>query len=846
MLPVDLVREDFRASLATSNRLVLTAPAGSGKSTLVPGFLCDDVLGSDGQVWVLQPRRMAARMLCRFVARTRGGVPGGEVGYRIRFESAVSSRTRILFLTEGVLLRRLLAGDGLEQVGALVFDEFHERHLETDITLALSLRAQQKNPALKLVVMSATLDAGSVAAYLGGCPLLEASGRTYPVDIRYLKAPDARPIWDVAASALEREVPRVDKGTVLVFMPGAFEIRKTIQSLADKPFLRGIPVFPLYGALSEKEQDLAVQPHHGVRILVSTNVAETSLTIPGVVGVIDSGLVRVARYDHRRGIDTLYVQPNSMASADQRAGRAGRTAPGWCLRLWTEAMHAQRPAREVPEIMRVDISSVLLAMRASGTLLRGAEWFEEPHPDRVREALELLHYLGALDAPDDSARVTNVGARMARLPLSPRYARLLIEAGMTGCLGPACVVVALAQGPGLFRPFSGPEQKEECWHFFGEPESDLIMEYLAWIRARSEGPLSSVWARFGIQTGEVTKAAQAGFQLLGEVAPLFPGTPAVLPSLLPSMTEMHCLQRAILCGFADRLALRVSSGSPHYKLIQGVSGRLMPDSFVHQASLVVATEIEEVQRHKGSEILLRKATAVDVHQVRELFPDRIFRKTMVRFIPAMGRVMEVEEEWLQQMMLSSLVRETTDEDAAAGILADLVSDGVASLPLWTPAVDHYIQRMNFAAKYGSDFGLHPVDEQARKWMVRQIVLGARNLRDLERKDPWPVVRGWLSSAQQAVLDDLAPEKISFPHRKRPARLRYEAGGEVVLSETVQYFYDCPNQIFVGGGKAPVLFELLSPAGRPVQRTRDLGAFWKDSYLEVKKQLRGRYPKHEWR
>ena len=382
-------------------------------------------------------------------------LPGGcalgeEVGYRIRFESAVSSRTRILFLTEGVLLRRLLGGDDLDRVGAIVFDEFHERHLETDITLALALRLQQRFPHLKLVVMSATLDAAEVSSYMGNCPVIEASGRSYPVQVSYLRVPDPRPVWEVAADALCRVVPSMTQGAVLVFMPGSFEIRKTVQAMERCSSLKDVPVFPLYGSLPAREQDRAVQDGGGLRIIVSTNVAETSLTIPGVAGVIDSGQVRIARFDHRRGIDTLYVQPNSVSSADQRAGRAGRTGPGWCLRLWTETVHGQRPLQEVPEIQRVDIASVVLSLMASGIRLPDLDWYERPDADRLAQALGLLHSLGAV-APGSGAdvlggQVTETGRLMSLLPVAPRFARLLVEAQRKQCLAPACVLCGIGSG----------------------------------------------------------------------------------------------------------------------------------------------------------------------------------------------------------------------------------------------------------------------------------------------------------------------------------------------------------------------------------------------------------------
>ena len=360
LLPVESIRQKFCETLKTHHKCILHAPTGSGKSTLIPQFLYDDILPKDKTVIILQPRRIAARMLASFIARQRNVNLGDEVGYQVRLEGMNSLNTRIFFVTEGILLHRLLRNDELRETGAIIFDEFHERHLETDLSLSLALKLQKsKRQDLKIVVMSATLDIEQVKQFMGGCPLVQAEGRAFPVEIRYQPPKPYEAIWDFAALQVEAAMTSTKEGSALVFMPGAFEIRKTIESILNRPGLQAFEVYPLHGSLTKDEQEKAVRPG-GRKIIVSTNVAETSLTIPSITIVIDSGTARMARFDPKRGINTLFVEPISVSSADQRAGRAGRTASGTCIRLWSEFEHQTRVILEKPEIHRVDLSETVL------------------------------------------------------------------------------------------------------------------------------------------------------------------------------------------------------------------------------------------------------------------------------------------------------------------------------------------------------------------------------------------------------------------------------------------------------------------------------------------------------
>ena len=400
-LPIYELESAVVDTLNAGNRLILQAPTGSGKSTQIPQILLDRGLAGNGQIIVLQPRRLATRMLAARVASERGQRLGDEVGYQIRLDRVASDRTRILFVTEGVLLRRMLNDPTLRGVSAILFDEFHERHLYGDITLAGALTLQEKQrPDLKLVVMSATLETGVLEKYLAPCRTLTSAGRTFPVETEYLVRSiraDDFPIWDAAANELENLAPRTS-GDVLIFMPGAYEISRTISAVRASAVGKNFIVLPLHGELPANEQDAAVARYEQRKVIVSTNVAETSLTIDGVRVVIDSGLARIARFDPHRGINTLLVERISRASAEQRAGRAGRTAPGVCLRLWTDREHADRPSQELPEVKRLDLAEVVLTLKAGGVNdVAKFRWLEAPEAKSLERAETLLLDLGATD-----------------------------------------------------------------------------------------------------------------------------------------------------------------------------------------------------------------------------------------------------------------------------------------------------------------------------------------------------------------------------------------------------------------------------------------------------------------
>ena len=632
-LPIYELENEIVASLAAQPRLILQAPTGSGKSTQVPQILLDRGLLGDGEVVILQPRRLATRLLARRVAFERSGRLGDEVGYQIRFEKVASKKTRIRFVTEGILLRQLLQDPELAGVAAILFDEFHERHLYGDITLARTLQLQEAGrPDLKLVVMSATLESDRLAQYLAPCPVLTSSGRAHPVRIEYLTKPvraENYPIWDLAADEFARIAAQTE-GDALIFMPGKYEIMRTISAIRASRVSDRFVALPLYGELPPAEQDAALDEYEKRKVIVATNVAETSLTIDGVRVVIDSGLARVARFDPRRGINTLFIEKISRASADQRAGRAGRTAPGHCLRLWTESEHLERAAQELPEVKRLDLAEVVLTLKASGIEdVAAFRWLEPPDPKALQNAEQLLGDLGAIEA----GKLTSLGQRMLAFPVHPRYARMLLAAQEQRCVRGIALVAALTQGRNLLRRAEGREMRDEREDFLGgEDESDLFILLRAFRFAEKNHFDPRRCSRLGVNAGAAREAGQLWEQFLSIAR-------AEGLDIAEHEAEPGAIARCVLAGFPDQVAARLDEGTLRCALVHNRRGVLARESVVHRARLLTASEIREIESSDGErQVLLTLATAIKEEWLREFFPEAIEERTEVAYDSSLRRV----------------------------------------------------------------------------------------------------------------------------------------------------------------------------------------------------------------
>ena len=864
-LPIYELEQRLIDAVRSQGRLVVQAPTGSGKSTQVPQMLLNHgLLGEKGEVIVLQPRRLAARLLAKRVAEEVGTRLGEVVGYQIRLDSRVSDATLIRFVTEGILLRQMSFDPMLRGVSAIVFDEFHERHLYGDISLARALQIQQSTrPDLKLIVMSATLDAATLRDYLAPCDVLTSQGRTFPVRIEYLPKSvnfEHDPVWAVAARECER-IAEQTTGDILVFMPGAYEISRTVQEIQGSHGLRDFVCFPLHGELPPDAQDRAVARYDTRKIIVSTNVAETSLTIDGVTAVIDCGLARVARYDPHRGINTLLIEKISVASADQRAGRAGRTAPGVCLRLWTEREHAQRPLQELPEVKRLDLAEVVLTLKAAGIDdIYNFPWLEKPEPKSLERAETLLEDLGALSRVTSASdrrganndltevagqrsahlRITGVGRRMLRFPMHPRYARMFLAAQDYGCVRSVALMAALTQGRNfLLRGVDKRTQEARDDLFGAESESDFFLLMRAWRYAEK--------ANFNM---EACRRLGTHVQAVRQVGPLFEQFLEIAAAEKLDVSEKRidgvAVRKCVLLGFSDHLARRIDKGTLRCELVHGRKGMLARESCIQNAPLFVAAEITEIESRGEVQTLLNLNTAIEEAWLKELFPDDFHDAGGVVYDETQRRVLARKERRFRDLVLES--KQTADEPPegeAAALLAREVMAGRIELTEWNESVEHWITRVNCLAKWWPELEVNPITDADRATLIEQICYGSYGARELKDKPVMPVLRDWLLPEQLAVLDEYLPERIEMANGRR-ARVRYTKDGPPVLSARIQELYGIESKFTLGHGRVPVKIEVLAPNQRPIQVTDDLSNFWREQYPKIKTELSRRYPRHEWR
>ena len=683
-LPIDALLPQAIETLRRTHALVIEAPPGAGKTTRVPSAVLDAGLAGGRDVIVLEPRRLAARMAARRVAEELGESVGETVGYQVRFEDVSGARTRMRFVTEGVLTRRLLADPLLESVGVVVLDEFHERHLQADLALALLRRLQlTARPDLKLVAMSATLDAAPVAAYLGDCPVLRSEGRHFDVKVEHLARHDERPLEFQVEGAVRRLVAEGLDGDVLVFLPGAASIRRALGACAAVASEADLLVLPLHGELTSAQQDAAVRPAAKRKIILSTNVAETSVTIEGVAAVVDSGLARIAGHSPWSGLPVLKIARVSRASAVQRAGRAGRTREGRCLRLYTAQDFGARPAHETPEVQRLDLAESSLELRAAGVRdLRGFDWFESPSHDALEAADALLFRLGATN---NAGRLTDVGRRMLSFPLHPRLARILVEAEARGVARTACTIVALVSERDIRAgrvglDFKSGETTRERRAASAHGSSDLLELLDLFKEAEAHGFAAERLRRLDLEPNAVQSVRRVARQLVRQ---LERGKSKRETSGAFGDAEERELLISILAGYPDRVARRRTNVEARgvdvaLLLSGGGAAELARESVVRRAEFLVAVDAEErdeasrarAPSSRASKSLVRLASAIEPDWLLDLFADALVEKTEARW-NAQGERVDV---WLRlvydQIVIDERRAEKSTGEETTRVLAE--------------------------------------------------------------------------------------------------------------------------------------------------------------------------------
>jgi ATP-dependent helicase HrpB len=824
-LPIDAVLPELLAALRASPSAVLQAPTGAGKTTRVPPALLDAGLAGGGRVVVLEPRRLAARAAARRVASERGARLGGEVGYHVRFDRCAGPDTRVLMVTPGVLLRLLHDDPFLEQAGVVVFDELHERGLESDLALGLMRLVQQTvRPEMRLVAMSATLAAADVAAYLGGCPVVRSEGRLFPVETVYEPKPDALHWPEAAARAATRLLARTD-GDVLVFLPGLAEIRQAARHLETLAAEQNLAVLPLHGDLPPEQQDAALLPQGRRKVVLATNVAETSVTVEGVTGVVDTGLARELRFDTAVGLDRLRLVPISRSSAEQRAGRAGRLRPGVCVRLWSASGHLARPEQTEPEVRRVDLAGAALHLLCLGEAdVLGFPWLEAPKEAAVSGALALLRRLGAADEKG----VTRLGRDLARLPTHPRLGRLLLEGRRLGCAGRAALAAALLSER---DPFLRPERAAGPRH---ATPSDVLDRVEALEQFEQDGRASTA-------AGELNRAAarsvlRARDQLLRSVRSGGGREPSGGAYSAYSPTDDAFL-RSLFAAFPDRLARRRAPGDRRGVMVGGRGVRLAPTSGVG-AELFVGIDVDA----GGAEALVRQASAVR----REwLPPERLTSAVEVAFDPAAGRVAARRRVRWDGLVIEEGDAPLPDGDAASQALAEAAAADLSRvLPPDDSPAGLYRTRVRCLRGWVPELGLPALDEADLRDVLASLCQGCRSL-DEVRRGPWlEALQARLTHAQRSAVEREAPERLAVPSGSRIA-LKYEEGRPPVLAVRIQEVFGLRDTPRVAAGRVRVLLHLLAPNYRPQQVTDDLASFWANTYPLVRKELRARYPRHSW-
>ena len=894
-LPIWEIHAQVVETLRAGNRLVLVAPTGSGKTTQVPQMLLDAGLAGGKKIVVLQPRRVAARTVAARVAWERRCPLGAEVGYQIRFDDQTSLGTRISYVTEGILLRWLQDDRTLSDLGAVIFDEFHERNLLSDVALALVKRLQgTERPDLKIAVMSATLEAEPVAEYLAGeggtgqTPVLHSEGQSFPVEVRYLSQHDERPITEQAADIVEQILNAGEPGDILVFMPGMGEINATITAARASRTNERLALIPLHGDLPPDQQDLAFAPNPLRKVVVATNVAETSVTIEGIRHVVDSGLARVARYDAERGIGTLFLEPISRASAEQRKGRAGRTAPGTCHRLWTESGQLNRPERNTPEIQRSDLAEVVLLLHSLG-IKRAAEfdWLDKPDAQAVERAEQLLITLGALRdlrfTNDDlragreteasivnrkssmTVDLTPVGRQMLKLPMHPRYSRMLVEAAKFDCVPAAALCAALVSGRDMLMRLGRDDKhiQEARELFEASQESDFYTLMRAYQFAKNNSFSVETCRRYGIHAQTARQVAQTFEQILqlakhqGLLKREDAGPPpqACADPQHATRNTQHAdpLPRCLMTGFIDQLCRRHDQGTLECDLTEGRQGTLMRESVVQSAPLFVAATIREVAGRGAENLtLLGLASAVKREWIEEAFPEQVTAKIEHLYDRTHKRVASVKLVRFRDLVIHHEHQREVDPKASGRCLAEANRKGYFELPLFNHELKQLIGRVNVVVAAMPELEFPPFDEAAITSCLARAFEGLALAKKAQATPLREAFVQALAKEQLGWLDELAPTSILWPDGRKLKLLYPEQAqdedGQPNSPELQVKLHDCfalKTHPHLCEGRLPVKLWLCAPDGKRLEATFNWPAFRTNRYPKLKPALQKKHPGVPW-
>ena len=830
-LPIDDQLEAIRGALAPGATVVLQAPPGAGKTTRVPLELLK-AFGDQGRILLIEPRRLATRAAAERLAAGLGEAVGEQVGYSVRLERRSSSRTRLEVLTGGLFLRRLQADPALEGVACVIFDEFHERGAEADLALALVRQARTLlRPELRIMVMSATLDLAPLAAGLDGATVITSPGRSFPVAVEHQRPRERERLEQQVVRALENHwlEERGPAATVLVFLPGQREIADAQRAIEATAWGQQVACTPLHGQLSlaHQAQAIAPAPTAGGKVVLATSIAESSLTIAGVTLVIDAGLSRRNRFDPATGLDRLVTLPASLASAEQRRGRAGRLGPGRCLRLWAPGEEQRRPGFDPPELLVCDPLPIVLQLAEWGDALgEDLPWIDPPPRTALQEARELLEQLGALDG---GGRITPAGRTMAGLGLSPRLAHLLLRAQACGSLELGCELAVLLSERDPLNP--------------RDAGSDLLCR-LDWLRARASEPADRLAPGRSSQRREMQKLqAELKRQVLAS-SRRDGATNAQTTASKPRSAASEEVMAARLLGWAypERIALSRGRGDGRFLMRGGRGAVLHPDDPLANAEALAIA----IADGEGAEARVRLAVRLERADLEELAAAQGQEALEARWDPQAERVRCERSLRLGALVLARTPwPEARGEEVQAAMADGLRQLGLAALP-WCPRSRSLQQRLGLAHRWlgppWPDRRLERLEDDPAAWLGERLA-GLRSRQDLRQLNLIEALWGELDWAERQQLERWFPETIAVPSGRRVA-LDY-VGEEPVLAVKLQEMFGATVSPTLLDGRLPIMVQLLSPAGRPAALTRDLAGFWSSGYAEVRRELRGRYPKHPW-
>ncbi len=835
--PIDSLKPKLFSTLDEGyKKFVVDAPTGSGKSTRLPIMLSEKL---DGRILVLQPRRVAARLLAKYVAQQMGSSAGQAAGWHIRLDKNFNAQTKIVFLTEGILARMLLADPSLKDVSAIIFDEFHERNIYSDISFALALETLKKHrPDLILMLCSASMDSVKLASFMGErvCSLF-CDSRLFPIEVSYspVRGVNER-VWDRAALEFERLAKENSEGDFLIFMPGAYEISRTISAISKLGIARKFEILPLHGNLSAQAQDRAVGAFDKRKVVVATNIAETSLTISGVKFVIDSGLARVARYDAARGVNTLLTERVSLASAIQRTGRAGRTQAGYAVRLWRQADEISFEAYTVPEILRLDLSQILLWLLSANFKIENLALLDMPTKPSLERAFKTLHELSAIS---EDEKITKLGQAMSRFPTEPRYARVLLEAASRNCLERVALWLAVCEVGKLKLELSDERADFERLNLLDDPKSELDeIAQLAQL-ARAYKFDEKFCRDFGIHSLNARRA----FELASDFVRLASG---ILKS--DDKFEKDNFDNAsmsILAAFSDHVCVRLNEGTLACAIVGGKRCEVRRDSKKYASKIFCALDLNEQSLQGRVSIMASLICPIKEEYLKEFFPHDFSEISESVFDEQLKRMVSVHKTKFRDLSLSEVFSDKVSDEETAKAFCEQILSGKLKLKNWGEAEDDFVERINFAALVCPESGISAIDEDAKKIIYEQICIDAKSYSDVKNATIMPYLKDWLSSEQLALLDYLLPKFIELPKRFKPVKIRYDiATKRAYVSAKFSELYDFDEKkLKIADGKIKATFEILAPNGRPVQLTQNLSEFWKTSWEPIKKELKARYPKH---